>query len=108
MIYEHFTNNDCNKNFNPTNLLVIITLSVATSIDALAVGISFACLEAYDILSILSPVFIIGIVAFLFSIIGSIIGATIGNKVRIHAELFGGILLIAIGLKILLEHTVAN
>lgn len=108
MIYEHFTNEDCNKNFNPTNLWVIITLSVATSIDALAVGISFACLETYDILSILSPVFIIGIVAFLFSIIGSIIGATIGNKVRIHAELFGGILLIAIGLKILLEHTVAN
>jgi putative Mn2+ efflux pump MntP len=85
-----------------------MTLSVATSIDAFAVGISFACLETYDILSILSPVFIIGIVAFLFSIIGSIIGATIGNKVRIHAELFGGILLIAIGLKILLEHTVAN
>lgn len=108
MIYEHFTNEDCNKNFNPTNLWVIITLSVATSIDALAVGISFACLETYDILSILSPVFIIGIVAFLFSFIGSIIGATIGNKVRIHAELFGGILLIAIGLKILLEHTVAN
>ena len=108
MIYEHFASKDCNKSFNPTNLWVIITLSVATSIDALAVGISFACLETYNFVSILSPVFIIGIVASLFSIIGSIIGATIGNKIRIHAELFGGLLLIAIGIKILLEHIVVK
>ena len=106
MIYEHFTGNDEEPHFSPTRLMVILTLAVATSIDALAVGVSFACLGICDFYSILQPILIIGIVSFLFSMLGSILGATMGKRLKLHAELWGGILLIFIGTKILLEHLV--
>ena len=104
MIYEHFTCEDDEKSFTPTRLAVILTLAVATSIDALAVGISFACLGLSNLRDILMPVIIIGAVSFIFSIIGNTLGATMGKKLRLNAELLGGILLIIIGCKILFEH----
>ena len=108
MIYEHFTGGEEEATFTPTRLAVILTLSVATSIDALAVGVSFACLGLCDVQSILMPIIIIGIVSFLFSLLGSILGSTMGKRLKLHAELWGGILLIIIGTKILIEHLVTT
>ena len=78
----------------------MLLLAIATSIDALAVGISFACIQV----KIWSSVLIIGLTTFLFSILGVKIGNVFGSKFEKGAEILGGIILILIGLKILLEH----
>ena len=103
MIKESFGDEE-EHHFNPTRLLVVLTLAVATSIDALAVGISFACtgMKTWD--SIAFPILIIGIVSFVFSIIGCLIGVYFGKRVNLRAELWAGIILIGIGVKILIEH----
>ena len=82
------------------DLKTMLVLAIATSIDALAVGITFAFLNVNLILSIT----IIGIVTFLISIIGVKIGNKFGNKYEKKAEFIGGLILILLGLKILLEH----
>ena len=74
MIWESFKSEEECHLFNPTRLKVVLTLAVATSIDALAVGISFSCLGMKTIQSILSPVLVIGLVSFLFSMAGLLIG----------------------------------
>jgi putative Mn2+ efflux pump MntP len=104
MIYEHFTASEEKEGFSPTRLIVILTLAIATSIDALAIGISFACLGITNLQSILISISVIGLVSFLFSILGSILGAKVGKRLNLRAELLGGTLLIAIGTKILIEH----
>ena len=78
----------------------LFMLAVATSIDALAVGITFAFLKV----NILPAVSIIGIITFVISFAGVGIGHQFGRKYEKKAELAGGIILICIGLKILLEH----
>lgn len=78
----------------------MFVLAVATSIDALAVGITFAFLEV----NILAAVSTIGIITFIVSIIGVKIGNVFGTKYKSKAELAGGIILIILGLKILFEH----
>ncbi len=78
----------------------LVMLSFATSIDALAVGISFAFLQV----SVLPSVGLIGITTFLLSILGVVIGQRFGSKYQNKATLLGGVVLIGIGLKILLEH----
>lgn len=78
----------------------MIVLAIATSIDALAVGITFACLEVNLIFS----TSVIGIVTFIISMIGVKIGNLFGDKYEAKAEIFGGIILNLLGLKILLEH----
>ncbi len=75
-------------------------LAVATSIDALAVGISFAALAVDIVLSIL----IIGVVTFCFTIAGVFVGNFFGSRYEKPASIVGGVVLILIGLKILLEH----
>ena len=75
-------------------------LAIATSIDALAVGVSFACIQV----ELWSSVLVIGVTTFLFSILGVKIGNLFGSKFEKSAEIVGGIILILIGLKILLEH----
>lgn len=85
---------------DPTRGLSILMLSVATSIDALAVGMSLAALQA----AILYPAVIIGIVAFLMTILGTRIGPLLGRMAGRGAELLGGSILILIGVKILWEH----
>ncbi len=78
----------------------MVVLAVATSVDALAVGISFAFLAV----DIIPAVAFIGVITFLLSIAGMRIGVTFGLKFKAKAELAGGIILILIGTKILLEH----
>ena len=75
-------------------------LAVATSIDALAVGVTFAFLQV----SIAPAVSLIGITTFLLSVVGVKVGNVFGMKYKSKAEITGGVILIAIGLKILLEH----
>ena len=78
----------------------MLPLAVATSIDALAVGVTLAFLKA----NVISSVSLIGIIAFLISAAGVLLGKTVGCKFKSKAELLGGIILIFMGLKILLEH----
>ena len=75
-------------------------LAIATSIDALAVGVSFACIRV----KLWSSVLIIGTITFLLSVLGVKIGNVFGSKYEKSAEITGGIILILIGLKILLDH----
>lgn len=78
----------------------MLVLAIATSIDALAVGVTFAFLQV-DIILAISP---IGVTTFVFSAAGIKIGSIFGAKYKSKAELFGGIVLIAMGTKILIEH----
>jgi len=78
----------------------IITQSFATSIDALAIGLSLAVLKV----NIVVPVLIIGITTFLFSVAGLLIGKYSGKRLKRSSEISGGIILILIGVKILIEH----
>ena len=80
---------------------VMLTMAIATSIDALAVGISFAMLPDVNILIAIG---FIGTITFLLSGIGTKIGSVFGAKNKKYAELAGGIILILMGTKILLEH----
>ncbi|MEG1839053.1 MAG: manganese efflux pump MntP family protein [Bacteroidaceae bacterium] len=104
MIIESFKDEDCKKDFDPSSLKVILALSIATSIDALAVGISFAFLGMNTVSSILSPILIIGFVSFMLSLCGLLFGIFCGNRRNLRVELWGGIILVAIGTKILIEH----
>lgn len=97
---------DEDKSINPRNLRTQLLLAVATSIDALAVGISYACTGYQTIASIAVPVVVIGIVSFTMSIFGFAVGVKFGEVVvkKLRPELLGGIILIGIGIKILIEH----
>lgn len=87
-----------NSSFRPSAMAV---LAVATSIDALAVGITFALLPDVNIFA---AVLFIGIITFVLSCVGLKIGNVFGLKYKSRAEIAGGAILILIGLKILLEH----
>ena len=103
MIWESFGPEE-EQHFNPRRLHTQLLLAVATSIDALAIGISFVC-TGYTVLSQLTlPLIIIGLVSFLFSIMGYHLGRRFGKAItkRMKPELIGGLILIAIGLKILM------
>lgn len=94
------------EHFDPERLRTQLLLAVATSIDALAVGITMSC-SGYDRLSTLwGPLGVIGAVSFLMSLAGSLVGERFGDVVsrRFKPELIGGIILIGIGVKILIEH----
>lgn len=80
---------------------LMFTLAVATSIDALAVGVSFAFLG----MSVFLPVLIIGLTTMLFSMLGVWLGRHVGMRFKSRAEFVGGLVLVAIGCKILIEHT---
>lgn len=104
MIKEGLKNEDEKHCFDPNKLKVILTLAVATSIDALAVGISFACTGMDSFVSIFSPIVIIGFVSFVLSIVGQLLGVYFGKRIHLRSELLGGAILIIIGIKILMEH----
>jgi manganese efflux pump family protein len=89
-----------NKEFDITKGLLLITLSVATSIDALAVGLSFAFLKV----SIIMASITIGVVAFLATTIGFVAGKNAGNIIGKWAEALGGVILLAIAFRILAGH----
>lgn len=85
---------------NPTHWKVLLTMSLATSIDALAVGISFS----FFVEKIWYPALLIGIVTFLIALTGLYIGRKLGRKLVGIAEIAGGVILILIGTRILIEH----
>lgn len=78
----------------------MLVLAIATSIDALAIGVTFAFLQV----NILMAVAFIGVITFCISVAGVKIGSIFGTKYKARAELAGGIILIFLGIKILLEH----
>jgi putative Mn2+ efflux pump MntP len=88
------------KSFNPFNLRVLIGLSVATSIDALVVGLSFGFLDV----PILFPMIVIGGVTFIASMLGMLFGKSIPAKRSHQSLILGGIILTAMGVKIIAEH----
>ena len=105
MVWESFGPEE-EQHFNPRRLRTQLLLAVATSIDALAIGISFACTGYTTIGQLTLPLIVIGVVSFLFSLIGYQLGARFGRSIarRLKPELIGGIILIGIGVKILMEH----
>lgn len=110
MVRESFKEEECRQDFDPTRLKVVLMLAVATSIDALAVGVSFAFLGMKSVAAILPSVGIIGFVSFALSLAGLLFGIRFGCGIarRLKAELWGGIILILIGLKILIEHLIQH
>lgn len=99
MIKESLCGDDEDDVDAAMNAKAMFLLAVATSIDALAVGVSFAFLH----ISILSAVLLIGVTTFIFSAAGVKIGSVFGTRYKSKAEFFGGAVLIIMGLKILLE-----
>jgi len=100
MVYESFESEEEKKKSNPIDLHTLLLLSIATSIDALAIGISFAFLRA----SIVAPIIVIGTITFILSFIGVLIGDKFGQFFEKKAGIVGGVILIGIGIKILIEH----
>lgn len=98
MVYEAFETENDNSEIK-YDLKEITMLAVATSIDALAVGVSFAFLN----INIYSSIACIGIVTFILSVFGVIIGNKFGMRFKRNAEIAGGVILILIGVKILLN-----
>ena len=105
MIKESFGPEE-EQHFDPSRLHTQLLLAIATSIDALAIGISFACTGFTELSQLTMPLLIIGIVSFLFSIIGYHLGRRFGKTItrRMKPDLLGGIILILIGVKILITH----
>jgi len=99
MVYDGFSNNE-NAKISKLNPITLLAQSLSTSIDAFVVGISFALLGW----AILKPVLIIGTTTFVFSLIGLQVGKYLGSKVGKSATIIGGLVLIGIGIKILIEH----
>ncbi len=100
MMWESFRHNPSAPAKDPTRGWNLLVLAVATSIDALAVGISFAFLGT----SIWFPSLVIGIVAAVLSAIGALFGCRLGHRFGVWAERAGGLVLIGIGVRILVEH----
>ena len=107
MILDGMKSSEEEKTFDPSKFSTTITMAVATSIDALAVGLSMGCSGYTTFASILLPLLIIGTGSFLFTAIGFNIGACAGRKLNFPVEIPGGLILIGIGVKILLEHLLA-
>ncbi len=99
MFIEGLNKNEIENEFRPS-FMIIIMQSVATSIDAFAVGVSFALLN----IQIFVPILIIGIITFIVSMIGLYLGKILNKKLGKYSELTGGIMLILIGIKIVLEY----
>jgi len=100
MIYESFKSDDIDQKMNPLELKVLLWLSFATSIDALIVGVSFSVTD----LNLWLTTLIIGMVTGIISMLGMLFGKTIGYVFGKRMEILGGLVLIFIGVKILMEH----
>ena len=100
MLFEAVFMKDEDREIDPNDFGLLFMLAIATSIDALAVGISFAALSV----DIVPAVSLIGVTTFIFSVAGVAIGHTFGARYEKPATIVGGVVLILIGLKILLEH----
>ena len=92
----------CNKSQNSFGVKSMFPMAIATSIDALAVGVSFAFLQIEG--QIVPAITFIGVITFVLSALGVVVGNVFGSRFKSKAELTGGIVLIAMGTKILIEH----
>ena len=104
MVWESLSHKEETERMNPLCLKTLCGLGVATSIDALAVGVSLALLKS----SLSQIVLIIALVTFLFASFGVCFGSKVGNRVNLKLDLIGGLILIGIGVKILIEHLFLN
>lgn len=100
MIYEAVWIQEVEKKCDPLNVFVLLSLAIATSIDAMAVGVTFAFLH----ISIATPAITIGVITFLLSLAGVFIGNRMGDRIGSKMEILGGVILIGMGTKILLSH----
>jgi len=100
MIYESARPEGKQASINILDLRVLLLLSVATSIDALVAGFSFAFIQ----IEVIRTVAVIGLVTFILSVIGYHIGENLGHFFRNKVRFLGGIILIGIGVKMLVEH----
>ena len=106
MVWESFRKEDeeKEKKVDFTKGLLLLTLSIATSIDSLAVGLSFAFLDV----NIAQASLVIGLTTFVITVIALLIGKKVGKLIGERAELIGGLILIGIGLRILITHLLEN
>ena len=103
MIYEACSDGEPPDDRDPTRGLSLVMLSIATSIDALAVGFSLSVIGV----SIWMPALVIGLVAGVLTVLGMLLGDRIGSRWGSRVEILGGLVLIAIGSKVLIEHLLA-
>lgn len=104
MLREALSPDDEKACFDPLNIRVLVGLSLATSIDALAVGVGFAFIDT----NMTALLLVVGLITFLFVMTGILIGKKAGSKLGKRMEIIGAIILIAIGCKILIEHLFFN
>ncbi len=102
MVHEAFDRDGEAPRRDPTRGMTLVTLSLATSIDALVVGLTLGVLKV----DVWYPALVIGVVAALFTMVGMILGRRVGALWGQRMEVFGGVLLCCLGLKILIEHLV--
>lgn len=101
MMFESTKAKSNEERVSRLTLVSLLVLSVATSIDALAVGLGFAFLN----ISIVAPVLVIGTVTFSLSLIGGLVGSELFRRFENRVQIVGGLILIGIGLKLLIEHS---
>lgn len=104
MIREALKDEDQREPADPSRGMTLVMLSIATSIDALAVGLSLAVIGV----DIALPALVIGLVAGILTVIGLFLGRRVGTIWGKRVEIFGGVVLLAIGVKIVLEHTLVT
>ena len=105
MIYEAFKIEEVEKKpQDPSSLVILLALSIATSIDALAVGVTLSLVTRH----IYTAVILIGVITFALSYVGYEIGKKMGHFFENKIEILGGLILIAIGIKILASHMLAG
>jgi manganese efflux pump family protein len=100
MIWEGYKGDEAEFTTDPTRGRTMVILSVATSIDALAVGLSLAMLRV----PVIQPAVIIGMITFGLSILGLKLGCRLSGKFGKRVEILGGLILVGIGLRILITH----
>lgn len=93
----------CGNKKDCRDIPTLFLLSIATSIDAMAVGLSFAMIEV----EIIHPSIVIGLITFAVSMMGYYLGKAVGSKIKIELDIVGGVVLIGIGIKILASHLMA-
>lgn len=105
MIKESFEDEE-HASFSPLLLHTQLLLAVATSIDALAIGISMACVGYSSVAQLSLPLLAIGLASLVMSIVGYVLGVRFGRSIarRLRPELIGGLVLVFIGVKVLVSH----
>lgn len=104
MIWEGCTSKGNCPSCNPSRCSTLLTLALATSVDALAVGFTFTCMGYKSLAAMVWPSFMVGLIAGIMSVTGKYVGVRLGRRFHWPAEQIGGIILILIGIKVLLQH----